>query len=615
MVERDNITLAWRIVFTGTRASLLQRATPGPPTRLPDKRDLRDLEEDFRELGIPMKCLPFDESIHLSSVSPGSVELLWPDRPARSPLYTDLKTFFHKARPDTVTKRLIGAVMMYCLPPSTTNLQHISMDVEPMAMFADPDFNPDLWQLRREVLKHQKKSFNSPPQATQIFQPGTTDIVPSNMYPSRIKRESPSDADLGFQDRLLNGVSSTRPHTPPKEQLGLSSRTTHSPTGQPLPGTRILDLDRARNSQGSWEPHASGAAISERAPRGVNFSVPVLSEGLHASPDTRGSHTVIPRKRTFSDASASQNQPRPSHASELDQDRDGGYMRRVAYSSDALRNFGDENGDRQRNSARDYDPFGGRDRDNHDYGGYTNGRPRNGSQSYRRRDSDGFAAMDNGSSSRRDTRDDARSANGNPTKPTSPMRFTDTLDRILASPSYGRMELDTDLPAPQSASQQETPAPEPKLSNLDVMALKAKIPRIEAERDAARARARELEDDLAGARRGAGRERDLEDEVASWRTRAEDAVYRSDVLADRLKRLLAGELPDGLNPDADEAITLLGHVLNRMRRDVAQAEAERARYDSLSRELETLVAHRDTIPPLIEALQQIADATRNIRLP
>ena len=84
MVERDNITLAWRIVFTGTRATLLTRALPGPPTRLPDKRDLSDLEEDFRELGIPLRCLPYEESIHLSAVFPGAVELVWSDRPARS---------------------------------------------------------------------------------------------------------------------------------------------------------------------------------------------------------------------------------------------------------------------------------------------------------------------------------------------------------------------------------------------------------------------------------------------------------------------------------------------------------------------------------------------------
>lgn len=84
MVERDNITLAWRIVFTGTRASLLKRASTGAPARLPDKRDLNDLEEDFRELGIPLKCLPLDGSIHLSSVSSGTVELVWADRPART---------------------------------------------------------------------------------------------------------------------------------------------------------------------------------------------------------------------------------------------------------------------------------------------------------------------------------------------------------------------------------------------------------------------------------------------------------------------------------------------------------------------------------------------------
>ena len=84
MVGHDNITLAWRVLFSGTRASLLHPATPGPPTPLPDKRDLTDLEEDFRELGIPLKCLPIDSNIHLSCVSTGTIELVWPDRPARS---------------------------------------------------------------------------------------------------------------------------------------------------------------------------------------------------------------------------------------------------------------------------------------------------------------------------------------------------------------------------------------------------------------------------------------------------------------------------------------------------------------------------------------------------
>ena len=119
---------------------------------------------------------------------------------------------------------------------------------------------------------------------------------------------------------------------------------------------------------------------------------------------------------------------------------------------------------------------------------------------------------------------DVPMATDRPDRP-SPPRRPDTLERILASPSYARLELDT--PAPQG-SEQETPAPEHKLSNLDIMALKAKIPRIEAERDAARARIQRLEDDLATQRRGAGREKDLQDEVALWRARAEDAVYRSD---------------------------------------------------------------------------------------
>ena len=83
MIERENVTLAWRFLYSGSRAPLVKRAPPGPPAR-PDPRDLKDLEEDFRELGIPMRCLPLDERIHLSSVSSGCIELLWPDRPARS---------------------------------------------------------------------------------------------------------------------------------------------------------------------------------------------------------------------------------------------------------------------------------------------------------------------------------------------------------------------------------------------------------------------------------------------------------------------------------------------------------------------------------------------------
>lgn len=420
------------------------------------------------------------------------------------------------------------------------------MDVQPIAMFADPDFNPDLWELRREVLKHQKKSFTSPPLPTQIFQPGTSDAAYSSEHAVRqIKRESPSDADLDFRDSPSNGVSSMlqRPRTPPKQHFDPSSRQAHLPARWELPasGKGKFDSDRVHDMHGfreahadSWETSAPGG-FADRARDFSGESKPGHLERLPFDPsDTRGSHTLIPKKRTLSDAS--QSHRRPSHAFQLDQDRDGG-MRRGTYS-EAPRDLSDRQDVFEHDSTRGYDPLGRRDHDSHGRGGHTNGRARDSSESHRRRDSDGFmVAM----------------ANGNTFRQEDSPRHTDTLDRILASPSYTRLELDDASAVPQSSAQQDTPAPEPKLSQLDIMALKAKIPRIEAERDAARTRAQRLQDDLAIARRGADREQDLEDEVMSWRTRAEDAVYRSDVLATRLRRLLAGELPEGLNPDADGA--------------------------------------------------------------